>query len=50
MPCTTVAEDDRRDHHLDQCDEAVTERLHLLAEVRIEISDQDTERDRDENL
>ena len=30
------AEDDRRDQHLDQLDEAVAERLHLLAELRIE--------------
>jgi hypothetical protein len=44
------AEDHRRNHHLDQRDEAVAERLQLLAEIRIEISDQDTERDCDENL
>ena|ERR1700730_15429457 len=43
-------EDHRRNHHLDQCDEAVAERLQRLAEIRIEISDQYTERDRDENL
>src|ERR1700736_249430 len=43
-------EDHRRNHHLDQCNEAVTERLQRLAEIRIEISDQDTERDRNENL
>src|SRR5690242_7442030 len=44
------AEDDRRDHHLDQRDKAVAERLQLLAEMRPEISDQDAERDRDEHL
>src|SRR6202043_4114753 len=43
-------EDHRRNHHLDQCDEAVAERLQRLAEIRKEISDQYTERDRDENL
>ena len=44
------AEDHRRDHHLDQRDEAVAERLQLLAEIGIEMSDQDTEQDRDQNL
>ena len=44
------AEDHRRDHHLDQRDEAVTQRLQLLAEIGIQISDQDAERDRDQNL
>src|ERR1700681_3901869 len=43
-------EDHRRNHHLDQCDEAVAEPLQRLAEIRKEISDQYTERDRDENL
>ncbi len=44
------AEDHRRDHHLDQRDEAVAERLELPAEVRIEIPDEDAERDRDQHL
>jgi hypothetical protein len=44
------AEDHRRDHHLDQRDEAVAERLQLLAEIGIEIADEHPERDRDQNL
>jgi len=43
-------ENHRRDHHLDQCDEAVTERLQALAEIREKIADQDAERDRDQDL
>ena len=44
------AEDHRRDHHLDQRDEAVAERLQLLAEIGKETADQDAERDRDQDL
>ena len=44
------AEDHRRDHHLDQGDEAVAERLQLLAEIGKEPADQDAERDRDQHL
>ncbi len=44
------AENHRCDHHLDQRDKAVAERLQLLAEIRIEVPDQDAKRDRDENL
>jgi hypothetical protein len=44
------AENHRRDHHLDQGDETVTERLQLLAEMWIEIPDQHTERDCDQDL
>jgi len=36
------AEDYRRDHHLDQRDEAVAERFEFLAEVGIKISDEHT--------
>ena len=44
------AEDDRRDDHLDHLDEGVAERLHLLAEIRIEVPERDTDRDRGEHL
>ena len=44
------AEYHRRDHHLDQRNKAVTERLQGLAEVRIEVPNQDSERDRNQNL
>ncbi len=44
------AENHRRDHHLDQRDEAVAERLQLLAEIGLEIADQDADRDRDQHL
>ncbi|MGX1319842.1 hypothetical protein AB7M17_003295 [Bradyrhizobium sp. USDA 377] len=44
------AEDDRRDHHLDQRDEAVAERLQGLAEIGIEIADEHAEHDRDQHL
>ncbi|MGY4616287.1 hypothetical protein ACVWZ4_001514 [Bradyrhizobium sp. USDA 4472] len=44
------AEDHRRDHHLDQGDEAVAERLQGLAEIGIEIADQHPKCDRDQYL
>ncbi len=44
------AEDRRRDHHLDQRDEAVAERLQGLARIRIEVADGDADRDRDRHL
>ena len=44
------AEDDRRDQHLDQLDEAVAERLHLLADLRIEMPEQDADDDRGDHL
>ena len=44
------AEDHRRNHHLDQCDEAIAERLQLLAEIGKEATDQDAKRDRDQDL
>ena len=44
------AEYHRCDHHLDQRNEAVTEWLQSLAEVRIVVPDQDSERDRNQNL
>jgi hypothetical protein len=40
----------RCDHHLDQRDKAVTEWFQGLAEVRIEVANQDSERDRNQNL
>src|SRR3954454_25069399 len=39
------AEDDRRDQHLDQLDEAIAQRLHLLAQLRIKMAKQDAEND-----
>ena len=44
------AEDDRRDDHLDQLDEAVAERLERFAELRKEMADDDAERDGDQHL
>ena len=44
------AENHRRDHHLDQRDKTVAKRLQLLAEIGIEISDENAERDRDQHL
>ena len=44
------AEDDRRDEHLDQLDEPVAERLHRLAELRVEMTQQDAEHDRGKHL
>ena len=44
------AKDHRRDHHLDQCDEAVAERLQFLAEIGKEIADENAECDRDQDL
>jgi hypothetical protein len=44
------AEDDRCDHHLDCPDEHVAERLHLCAQRRIEMSEQDADRDRTQHL
>jgi hypothetical protein len=44
------AEDHRRDHHLDQRDEAVAKRLQCLAGVRKVMTDDDAERDGDQHL
>ena len=44
------AEDDRRDHHLDELDEAVAERLERRAEVGPVVPDGDAEREPDEDL
>ena len=44
------AKNHRRDHHLDQRDEAVAERFEILAEGGIEIADEDAEADRDQDL
>ena len=43
-------EDDRRDQHLDQLDEAVAQRLHRLAVRRVEVPEQRAEHHRDEDL
>ena len=44
------AEDHRCDDHLDQFDEAIAQRFHLGAEVRVEMAKQDTQRDRRQYL
>ena len=46
------AEDDRRDHHLDQLDEAVAERLDPVVgrEIGPQPADHDTEHDGDQHL
>ncbi len=44
------AEDDRGDQHLDELDEAVAQRLHRLARLGHEVTEQDARRDRDEHL
>src|SRR5207237_1397704 len=43
-------EDDRRDHHLDQADEDVAERLAGLARVGKEMPDQHADEDGEEDL
>ena len=44
------AEDDRRDQHFDQLDEAVTERFQRTPAFRKAIADADADKNRDENL
>ena len=44
------AEDDRRNDHLDQLDEAVPERLHRSAGLGIEMSQKDADHDGDDDL
>ena len=44
------AEDDRRDHHPHELDEAIAERLHRRARLRIEVPQRDAGRRRDEHL
>ena len=50
MPTDDRREDDRRDQHLDQLDEAVAERLHRGAALRPQDAEQHAERDADEHL
>ena len=44
------AEDDRRDQHLDELDEAIAERLHGRAGLGIEMPERDARGDGDEHL
>src|SRR6185369_16930144 len=44
------AEDDRRDHHLDQLDEGVAQRLHRLAGGRPEVAEHHTDHDGHDDL
>ena len=44
------AKDDRRNDHLDQFDEGVAQRLHLLAELRVEVSERDADDDGRDHL
>src|SRR5205085_2321045 len=44
------AEDHRRDHHLDQGDEAIAERFQLNAGLRKQMADQDADRDGNQDL
>ena len=44
------AEDDGRDQHLDQLDEAIAQRLELHGQVRHEVADQHADHDRDQHL
>jgi hypothetical protein len=50
IPATTGAEDDRRDDHPDQLDEAVAERLHRRAGSGPDMSDEDAGHGRDQDL
>jgi len=43
-------EDDRSDHHLDELDEGIAERLHVDGEGRIEMAERDTDDDRHDHL
>ncbi len=42
MPVTTVQKDDRSDDHLNELNEAVAKRFHLLAYFRIEMAKENT--------
>src|SRR6267154_2748104 len=44
------AEDDRGDQHFDHLDEGIAKRFHLLAELRIEVAQEDAEDDRRQHL
>jgi hypothetical protein len=50
MPDHHRAEDDRRDDHLDQLDEAVAERLHRRAGLRIKRAQQHAQHNGDDDL
>ena len=52
MPETTVQKNDRRDHHLDQFDKAVAERLYPVRRrgMRREPAEQGAEENGEENL
>ncbi|GJH00539.1 hypothetical protein CBA19C8_08300 [Paraburkholderia terrae] len=42
--------DDRREQHPDQFDEQITEGFELRTDVRVEVSDEDTGNDANQNL
>ena len=44
------AENDRADHHLDELDERVAQRLQRCAGLRMEVADADADRDRHQHL
>ncbi len=50
MPTTTVREDDRRDHHPDQLDEAVAERPQRGPRLRPDVADDHAEKNSYQNL
>ena len=44
------AKDDRRDDHLDQTHESISQRFQALAQTRVDVADHDAEEDANENL
>jgi hypothetical protein len=50
IPYTTVQKDDRPDHHLDEGNKAVAERLESFAQVRPEMANKNANSDSYQNL
>ena len=44
------AEDDRRNDHLDQINESITERFQVFTEIRVQVADYDSDKDGHEDL
>ena len=44
------AKDDRRDDHLDQTHESISQRFQVLTQTRVNVADHDAEEDGNENL
>jgi hypothetical protein len=44
------AKDDRRNNHLDQIDESISQRFQAFTQTRVNVPNHDAEHDSDENL